>query len=371
MRATAVLLCVAAIVAGFAHPLHGQSACTASKVLCALTERVYPISSFEDVASAVLIEPGLLVTNRHAVADNRRAQVSVSGGFQILADVVPTSYLGDLILLRAPELTMAGKFEIAEATPTDALHTIGADVGRGQVRVYASGRVIFLPAKGKPLARLHHTAISQPGNSGGALVNGSGQLVAIVTSGGDGRFEAVPASEIATLRQLSGPKHLFESDRIGQAYKKCVEALDAVSSTRQRLDDSHVSFLVKQCGDSENRQMIDLAGQTLGSQRHFDQSALMFERALTQDPNAINSRLSLAITLHMARRYADEIPHLKQLIEVLQTDTQVLRLAIQAGKWGGNDAFAETAFTLLKAHHPSLAARAKRFMEMPPPPASP
>ena len=66
---------------------------------------------------------------------------------------------------------------------------------------------MFLPAIGFPLARLHHDAYSQPGNSGGALINSSGHLVGIVTSGGDGRYEAIPLHAIDALKKASGSKH--------------------------------------------------------------------------------------------------------------------------------------------------------------------
>jgi hypothetical protein len=367
MKRAAALFLLAFL--GFTAPVHAQSGCTAPAMVCVAAGQVFPISSFETTASAVLIAPGLLVTNRHAVADNRHAQVFLPDKSQILADVVPTRYGGDLILLRAPDFGAFGPIGIATAGTDDALYTIGADIGRGRIRVYRPGRIVLAPSPGKPLARLHHTAPSQPGNSGGALVNGDGKLVAIVTSGGAGRYEAVPASEIAKLQALSGPEHLMESDRIGVAVKKCAEAMDRANATNQRLGESHVDFLMAQCTTSNNRQNMDLAGQTLGRQRYFEQSVTMFERALDQDPNAINSRLALAITLHLARRYEDEVVHLKRLIEVIPGDPQVLRLAIQAGKWSGDEAFAEYAFALLEAHHPALAGRAKQFMNLPPPPA--
>ena len=76
----------------------------------------------------------------------------------------------------------------------------------------------------------------------------------------------------------------------------------------------------------------------------------------------------MAISLHVAQRYEDEIPHLRALIKALPTDPQVLRLAIQAGKWGGDDILAQKAYALLLEHHPQLKPVAERFMQQPPPP---
>ena len=74
------------------------------------------------------------------------------------------------------------------------------------------------------------------------------------------------------------------------------------------------------------------------------------------------------VTLHLAGRYADEIPHLKVLINTLPADVQVLRFAIQAGTWGGAADLADRGMALLKQHHPKLAPLAERFRITPPPP---
>ena len=73
--------------------------------------------------------------------------------------------------------------------------------------------------------------------------------------------------------------------------------------------------LIEDCTKSQNRQLFDLAGQTLGRAGQVDDAIAMFERALTQDPHAINSRIGLIVTLHLARRYGKAVPHLKKLIK--------------------------------------------------------
>ncbi len=357
-------------------PAAAEPACKAPEAVCAQAGRVFRIASFDPVASAVLIEPGLLVTNRHAIADNQRAQVFLpsgsQGGGQVLADVVPTGYPGDLILLRAPGLkgpgNPTGPMIMAAADAETPLYAIGADIGRGAIRVYKPGRQVLPPAPGKPLARLHHDAFSQPGNSGGALVNAKGQLVAIIASGGEGRNEAIPASEIAKLKAASGPDHQIASLATGEAYRKCSEALDAAKATRRGLQPRQVSFIKDQCVATNNRQLWDLAGQAFGRQRLFDDAVSMFTRALDQDPNALNSLLSMAITLHLAGRYADEVEPLKRLVDILPADAEVLRLGVQAGTWGGDKALAEKSLKLLQRHHPRLAPLARDFIEKNPTP---
>jgi len=363
---------LAALLLVIASPLPAaaEAPCAAPKPVCEAATHVYAIASFDPLASAVLIETGLLVTNRHAVADNARAEVMLPNGGKLVASVVPSAYAGDLILLRAPEIVAKSRLTTAVAGPKSALYTIGADVGRGAVRVYKPGRMLLRSAEGKPLARIHHDAYGQPGNSGGALVDELGRLVGIVASGGSGRHEAIPAWAIADLRAQSGPEHLGASQQIGIAYRKCSEALDAAQATHERLGPSHVAFIEEQCGRSGNRQLWDLAGQVFGRQRLFDESLAMFRRGLQQDPDTVNTMLSLAITLHLGGRYADEVPYLRRLMDILPADAEVLRLGVQAGAWGGDKELMEKALALLTEHHPKMAPLARGFIEKnPTPPA--
>ncbi len=203
-----------------------EDRCQAPEPVCAVRGRVFRIASFDPVASAVLIGPGLLVTNRHVVADTPWADVFPPGGPVRRARVVATDYAGDLVLLRAEGLNGGPALEIAPADAGAEVYTVGVDVGRDRVRVYAPGRIILPPAKGKPLARLHHSAQGQPGNSGGALVDGAGRLVGIVTSGGEGLHEAIAAAQLAVLRARSGPRYADASRALGVHSRKCTEALE-------------------------------------------------------------------------------------------------------------------------------------------------
>lgn len=346
-----------------------EERCQAPEPVCAVRGRVFRIASFDPVASAVLIGPGLLVTNRHAVADNPWADVFPPGGPVRRARVVATDYPGDLVLLRAEGLNGGPALEIAPADAGAELYAVGVDVGRDRVRVYAPGRIILPPAKGKPLARLHHSAHGQPGNSGGALVDGAGRLVGIVTSGGEGLHEAIGATQLAVLRARSGPRYADASRALGAHYRKCTEALERARRHRGPAEAAVGDAIAESCVASGNRQLFDLAGQFFGRARRFDDSVAMFERALEQDPNAINSRLGLAITLDFARRYGAAVPHLEWLLGVLPADRRVLRLAIQVGKWSGDLDLAQRALVLLEKHHPDLAPRARDFLadDRPPP----
>lgn len=368
VRYIAVFVAFLTLDLGYSIPASAQAAgCTAPKPVCAARAAVFGISSFEPLGSAVRIGPDLLVTNRHVVADQLGGKVFLPGGEELTATVIPTHYRGDLILLRVENLPVGPILQATERTKDGPVFTIGADVGRGTVRVYAPGETIKLPAAGKPLARLHHSAYSQPGNSGGALVDEQGSLVAITAAGGEGRNDAIPAREIARLRRQSGPAFNADSKAIGLAYRDCLEALDARQQPGRPppLTDADADHIDVRCRASNNRQLIDSAGQMLGRTRRFDRAVALFETSLNQDPNAINARLGLAVTLHLARRYKDEIPHIKWLLGLMPEDAQILRFAIQAGKWGEDANLARQGMSLIEKHHPRMAPAARRFLDAP------
>jgi tetratricopeptide (TPR) repeat protein len=347
--------------------------CAAPGPVCAALGAVFMVSSYDPAASAVRIGPDLLVTNRHVVADEPGAQVALPGGGRVAAEVVPTSYPGDLVLLRAEGLG-AGPFlaPADDPDPEASLYALGADLALGRVRSYAPGRMAVGPAAGQPLARLHHSAESGPGNSGGALVNAAGRLIGIVAAGGGGNEEAIPAGEIAVLRARSGPGHREQSRRLGAAVRACDAALERAGAAGRRLPESLAAALVERCLASGNRQLFDLAGQAMGRAGMLEEAVALFEKSLDQDRHALNARLSLAETLQFARRYAEAAGHLAWLLEVVPENVQVLRLAVVSGKWGGAPELARRAIALLEAHHPRLAASARRFLssDAPPPPAA-
>ena len=341
-------------------PAAAAAQCQAPEPVCAARTLVFRIASFDPIGSAVLVGPGLLVTNRHVVADRAWADVFLPGGRIVRAEVVPTGYAGDLALLRVAQLDGRPAPEIGSAAVESDLYVIGTDAGGNPIRVYAPGRVIVLPAEGKPLARLYHSAPTRPGNSGGALVDGAGRLVGIASSGGEGVYEAIPATEIATLRALAGPRYEAENSTIGIAYRDCIEALESVRARRGTPQPPE--GLTSDCVNSKNRQLFDLAGQALGRAGRLEASVAMFERSLAQDPNAINSRLGLVVALFLGRRHRSAVPHLRRLLDLFPADKRILRYAIQAGKLGGDAGLARRALALLEEHHPALAPPARRFL---------
>lgn len=345
-----------------------QTTCTEGAPLCQVAGQTFAVRSFNPAASAVRVGPRQVVTNRHVVANEDTAEVILADGTRLPAQVIPTSYPGDLVLLRVETLTDGPVPAIATSpAPNTALWAIGFDVGRQAIRIYPPGQLLAGPAADRPLARLHHDAPSQPGNSGGAIVDDKGALVAIIAAGGEGRHDAIPATEIARLKSLSGPAHQAAHARLGLAYRQCMAATDAATRNRRPMTPEQEAFLDDRCRATGNRQLLDLAAQAFGRRGQFKRSIALFETALDQDPKSLNTRLGLVVTLHLAQRFEDEIPHLRELIQRLPADIQVLRFAIQAGTWAGAADLADQGMALLRRHHPKLAPLAERFRNAPPP----
>lgn len=343
--------------------------CAGPKLVCEAVTRVFAISSEVPLASAVFIDANLLVTNRHAVADREEATVFLPGGGHKKAKILPTSYLGDLILLKIQGSDDLKALDYsAEFSVSSEVYTVAADLGRkSKIRVYKAGKILSMPPPGKPLARIHHTAESFPGNSGGALVDSFGRLVGIVTSGGDGYFEAIPVTQISSLIENSGRRHENISKRLGSAYRQCRKAIFQANNSSKAMEKKHIDFITNRCLATSNKQLLDLAGQALGSRRHFASAIDLFDLAIQQDPLSINSRLGMVVTLHLAGRYKAEFPHLQHLLKVIPNNLQVLRFAIQAGTWGENMELRKSGLKLLKRHFPKMAPLAEKISTSPPP----
>lgn len=142
--------------------------------------------------SGVLISPdGYIVTNNHVVQRADKVQVTFDNRNQQIAKVIGTDPATDLAILKIegtnfPYMTLGnsdsvrlGQWVLAVGYPLNLDITVTAGIVSGK------SRSIALPDKGRRNsieAYIQTDAAVNPGNSGGPLVNTSGQLIGINTA---------------------------------------------------------------------------------------------------------------------------------------------------------------------------------------------
>lgn len=160
--------------------------------------------------SAVLINPGVLVTNAHVAGGARRVVASFTDGTQAEAALAGVDRLSDLAVLRTDEPTPApaelgdadrlqvGQLVVAIGNPMG----LGGSVTAGVI----SGLGRSLPTRSGTHSSIIEDVIQtdaalNPGNSGGALVDSSARVVGVNTAvAGIGLGLAVPIN--ATTRRI-------------------------------------------------------------------------------------------------------------------------------------------------------------------------
>jgi S1-C subfamily serine protease len=197
-----------------------------SRVVVSASERLLPsvahLRSGRGSGSGVVITAdGFLVTSAHVVERARRVRVSFVDGSEYRAEVAGADVLSDLAVLRAEaeqlvpaELGDAsalrvGQLVVAVGNPNGFAGSVTAGV------VSALGR--SLPTRtGRVVDNVIQTdAALNPGNSGGALADGSARVVGINTAvAGVGLGLAVPVND--TTRAIVAA--LMSEGRVRRAY---------------------------------------------------------------------------------------------------------------------------------------------------------
>lgn len=157
--------------------------------------------------SGVVISPdGFLITSAHVVEGARRGVASFSDGREVAVTLVGADPLSDLAVLRADSggfaaatlgdaaLLKVGQLVIAIGNPQGFASSVTAGVVSGLGRSLAAG------ARGGPRRMVENViqtdASLNPGNSGGALVDGAARVVGINTAvAGIGLGLAVPIND--------------------------------------------------------------------------------------------------------------------------------------------------------------------------------
>jgi serine protease Do len=175
-------------------------------------------------SGVVFTDDGLLLTNAHVVGEASRGEAAFIDGTESAFDVVGTDPLSDLAVLRARGTTppaarlgdadqlVVGQLVVAVGNPLGLAGSVTAGV------VSALGR--SLPTRTGRAGRVIEDVIQtdaalNPGNSGGALANGRGEVIGINTAvAGVGLGLAVPIN--ATTRRIIAT--LLADGRVRRGY---------------------------------------------------------------------------------------------------------------------------------------------------------
>ncbi|MFM1884289.1 MAG: hypothetical protein RL168_473 [Bacteroidota bacterium] len=158
-------------------------------------------------SGVIISEDGYIVTNNHVVDKAKEVKVSLNDGREFAAEVIGTDPTTDLAVLKIdakklPALPFGnsdevklGEWVLAVGNPFNLTSTVTAGI------ISAKGRSINIIDNQSAIEAFIQTdAAVNPGNSGGALINTSGELIGINTaiSTRSGSYEgysfAVPAN---------------------------------------------------------------------------------------------------------------------------------------------------------------------------------
>ncbi|MDL2311414.1 trypsin-like peptidase domain-containing protein [Bacteroidales bacterium OttesenSCG-928-B11] len=210
-------------------------------------EQFFGISSQYPVVAAgsgVIIDPnGYIVTNNHVVAEANKITVTLNDKKEYEATIVGTDPTTDLALIKInakdlPYLTFAnsddvriGEAVLAVGNPFNLTSTVTAGIVSAKAR-----NLNILGEQSSVESFIQTDAAVNQGNSGGALVNSSGQLIGINTAiaSGNGYFTgysfAIPANiakkVILDLKEYGTVKRAYLGVMVMEVTYKMAEELN-------------------------------------------------------------------------------------------------------------------------------------------------
>jgi hypothetical protein len=340
-------------------------ACEAPPKVCDWKRKIVGLKTNNMIASGIMIDKGIIVTNRHVVEDYQSVLVRDHVGNIESASIIPHNVQVDLaILFRDSEKTVPNITQSFPNTGSQTLYVVAFDQGRNASRVYEPSNFAHYPNQKKyPLARIHSNAKALPGNSGGAVVDQHGSLVGILASG-DRRFsEIIPSTKLEEVFATMNKKHSNRFFEIGGLIRKCADALYASAAIIKDPPSPIVNKIERNCYNSDNKQLIDQAGQTFGRWWMFGLSEKYLKKSESMDPFSPNTLMSLAVTYHLSRNSEQSVKILKRYLELDPKNHQALRMGIQGAGAVGDKVFADRVIELMNKHNPSAVPLAESFLE--------
>ena len=161
----------------------------------------------------------------------------------------------------------------------------------------------------------------------------------------------------------SDAKHTIDFFKTGKFIRLCADNLELAFNIQRNPDPELIRNITTNCWNSNNKQLIDQAGQTFGRLGDLKQSTIFLERSINLDPMSPNSLLSLAITYHIDRKIIKERPIINRLLKLIPEDPQVLRLGVQVAGILKDKKMSKTILNLMSIHNKEALPLAKKFID--------
>ncbi|HEY9703952.1 MAG TPA: serine protease [Allocoleopsis sp.] len=182
----------------------------------------------------IVRKDGIIVTNAHVVYDMPSVVTIIfSNGKKISADVIGYANKGaDLAILQVfnqPNLTPVPLAPVGKAKLGDRIFAVGSPLDTKNRNTCIPGNIINIEDQ---TGNLTHNAQTQPGNSGGPLVNTIGQVVGVHTAGlRNSDFDKIGINKAQPVELVYSILEEFKNERLSSnpTYNKCAENCDEPS----------------------------------------------------------------------------------------------------------------------------------------------
>ena len=338
--------------------------CKYNENICNKLNQVVGIKTPMMVASGTIIDDDFIVTNRHVVEDHKQLIIRYYNGEIKKAFPLTHNFSSDLAILTLNKQKKIPTKLLKLNKINGMIRVIGFDQGRKSNRIYDKGKVIAYSDTNKyPQSRIHTDAKSLPGNSGGAVVDDIGNLVGILASGDGNINEIIPISLVNEVIKRTDPKHEDNFFKIGKKIRLCADNLEEAQYFQKSLDDKIKKNIDTYCWNSQNKQLIDQAGQTFGRLGDLNKARKFLEKSIKLDPSSPNSLISLAIVYHIQRDLEKEKPLILRLLKLTPENPQVLRLGVQVAGILKDKNMSDNVLELMSKYNKDALPLAKKFIE--------
>ena len=338
--------------------------CKYNENICNKLYQVVGIKTPIMVASGTIIDDDFIVTNRHVVEDHKQLIIRYYNGEIKKAFPLTHDFPADLAILTLNKQKKNPTKLLKLNKISGMIRVIGFDQGRKSNRIYDKGKVIAYSDTNKyPQSRIHTDAKSLPGNSGGAVVDDNGNLVGILASGDGNINEIIPISLVNEVIKKTDLKHEDNFFKIGKNIRLCADNLEEAQYVQKNLDDKIKKNIDSYCWNSQNKQLIDQAGQTFGRLGDLNKARKFLEKSVTLDPSSPNSLISLAIVYHLKRDLEKERPLILKLLKLTPENPQVLRLGVQVAGILKDKEMSDNVLELMSKYNREALPLAKKFIE--------